>query len=374
MRFINIVFIFFIMVSCSKTRTENIDEIEKYIQEISRSQTEKQLKKFQNFEPEVLNKVSLGEISLAQKIFLKSLELDFMELAKIVVQEPSIILGEEMAIENNSMSVIEYVFYSKNKFAPVLLGSNKKVKKYHMSLLIKKSLLSNDNKFLDYILKFSEDSVLSYLFLDGGANTLIHLAAKNCNKELVALFLKQGVNPDLQDAEGETLLFKAFRSGCVELLDLAYPMGANVNHFNKKGENLLLLALSLKNEKLVDKLFKMGFIFPEEINCSEEVCFHENYLTYSAFEADSPNLVLKLLSKGLDPSEMDPQGRTILHYGAKKGDLFFLEKILNNTGVDLFQKDHKGRTAYDLALESGKIDAANLIKKRVQESKYINGY
>jgi ankyrin repeat protein len=88
-----------------------------------------------------------------------------------------------------------------------------------------------------------------------------------------------------------------------------------------------------------------------------------NALKHMLDSADSDGLQL-LLDAGADPNETNQQGATALHWAVWRGRSVKIITTLLDRGAGLNARRHDGRTAYALAILSGQMEVAALLKAR----------
>ena len=142
--------------------------------------------------------------------------------------------------------------------------------------------------------------------------------------------IEKGVNVNYQNNSGETALMKASSDyGNLPLVKLLLDSGADPNLQNDYGVTALMKA--------------------------------SNYYTYIT---GNLSLVKLLLDSGAYPNFTDENGITALIEATNYGNLS-LVKLLLDSGADpnIGRDKHDGKTAYDLALNTGNIEIIKLLKK-----------
>lgn len=137
---------------------------------------------------------------------------------------------------------------------------------------------------------------------------------------------------------------------------MGYSMFSAINSFQNQPQSLNSLAASGKNQEILT-LFESASISPEELNGNGN---------WSPLHSAASNNRIKtvdlLISKGANVNQQcECNGDTPLHSAAKNG-YFGIVKLLLEAGVNRSILNEKNKTAYDLALENGFSDTADILK------------
>ncbi len=89
---------------------------------------------------------------------------------------------------------------------------------------------------------------------DEDGNTF--LLASHLKYERICFLIDAGVNPNLRNQRGETLLLKAVRFNAFEILKLLVEKGVDLNHLNNDMESALYLAIRNSNLDIIRYLIK----------------------------------------------------------------------------------------------------------------------
>ena len=154
-----------------------------------------------------------------------------------------------------------------------------------------------------------------------GTRPVSHLALlTDANYETVWIFLAAGVDPNVQTANGGTLLMIAASGGQLRTVGLLLAAGAKVSVQTKQGWTALM----------------------------------------SAAGSGHAGVVSRLLGAGADPTLRTNQGRTALMEAAKEGHKEVLRVLLRQESADstINLQDHQGHTALMEAIWGSSPDAA----------------
>lgn len=168
--------------------------------------------------------------------------------------------------------------------------------------------------------------------------------------------IKNGLDIDVKDANGDTLLMRIVKNGYLEIAKLLISNGANVNVKNNAGITVLMQA--------VDR----GFPELARLNVSIGVLIGR-----TAVEQDNPELVKLLIEKGADVNAKDKDGYTALMRAIKKGYLEIARALINNN-ADVNVKSNDGFTPLMQAIKRHYLEAAylDLIKLLIESKADLN--
>lgn len=144
----------------------------------------------------------------------------------------------------------------------------------------------------------------------------VHEIARRDDAEVLAVCLDAGVDPNLRDDAGNTLLMVAAYTDAAATTDLLLARGADPDAPGPAGTPLMGLAFKGHAERAA-----------------------------------------RLLAAGADPNAQNAAGVTALHFAA----MFRQERVaqaLLDGGADAALRDARGMTAADLAMASGHPDLA----------------
>ena len=171
----------------------------------------------------------------------------------------------------------------------------------------------------------------------------------NGRNEIVRLLIDRGARLDL---------FEAAASGTQERVEqqLHKDPGA-INSYSADGWTALHLAVFFGRVNIVHFLLSKGANIDAPSN-------NDQFVTplHSALANPHNSAVGQLLiGAGANLNATQARGYTPLHYAALNG----LDQVVRSLiahGADASVRDHKGKTAYELAIESGKASTAILLK------------
>ena len=178
-------------------------------------------------------------------------------------------------------------------------------------------------------------------------------------RDLMAInaFFDAGINPNVQDGDGRTVLISAAARGDAEIVRVLLARGVDVNVKDKQGYTALTHALEAMYDDVEDELLKQPGLDP---NCRG---LNGRPALIAYVWRDNKARVQKLLDHGADVNMQDADGDTALHGAGKTGNVEII-KLLLDKGADPNAKNKEGGTALMWAAVYGNADAARLLLSR----------
>jgi ankyrin repeat protein len=169
----------------------------------------------------------------------------------------------------------------------------------------------------------------------------------------IAKLLARGDDPNTPDEQGNTLLMIAVRNNNPQLVDILMNAGAKLNLRNRYGETAIMLASYKGLYNIVEKLYIKG----AEVK-------HDgwNPLLYAATNGHA-NVIQLLLDGGVPINSTSPNGTTPLMMAARGNHLDAVNVLLKN-GADPNLKNDAGKTAVTFALGRNHSEIAEVLRSR----------
>lgn len=168
-------------------------------------------------------------------------------------------------------------------------------------------------------------------------------AAKLGNLIVLYFLLKNNVNPNQRDVNGETPLMDAVRGRKMVMARCMMEFGADPNILNRSGQSALMIAK------------RAGHFHMMQILLSPE------YALIRAVYNDDVETIYELLAEGVNPNREDGFGSSLLAKAVRKGNLDMASYLLS-FGADPSQFDtFSGKCPMTIAEEIGDINMMNLI-------------
>ncbi|XP_041474154.1 transient receptor potential cation channel subfamily A member 1-like [Lytechinus variegatus] len=216
---------------------------------------------------------------------------------------------------------------------------------------------------------------------DNEENSVLHIAVRSRNLELVEILLQNGANVNdqksngacplheaavtgaddiarallrygasimMEDDEGMTSLHRAAMHDRCGMISLLIKEGAEIEHRDDYGFTPLICAAWKGHKGAAAKLFSYGANI-EAMDEKMRTCLHW------AAENDRPDIIELLMDHGGEQivNHLDKNDHTALYYAAEVGDLEIL-KLLVKYGAKLDVRDATGKTALHVAAKMGR--------------------
>ncbi|GLJ15190.1 hypothetical protein SUGI_0248350 [Cryptomeria japonica] len=195
--------------------------------------------------------------------------------------------------------------------------------------------------------------------------TALHLASLHGKSRVCELLLQCGAEPDVQDREGRLPLHNAIEKRNEQVIDLLIGKGVTdrkgtqmFSFQNSDGQSPLDVAAAQNNIKLITKLLP---ILEQTAESYIDKVDGVKLLHELAFQG-RPDTVKKLLEGGVNPLNVDEEGKTALHYAAMCRDSYSAQKtievILDNCKDAKTLKamvNWEGKTAFHFAALNGNV-------------------
>ena len=181
--------------------------------------------------------------------------------------------------------------------------------------------------------------------------TLLHIACKMGNLELVRLLIQEGTDLNAQDEDGETPLHRAIStSDNYDMTRLLLENGADISNKATDGKTPLH---NLFNNTIGEVLIKEDWI--EDTLPDSESMSITHYLAWSS--KSTPEIFQR--GRRHDTADLwsvDCFGRTCLHLAASRGNSGILSYLLERASwLEVERKDCQGRTPLHYAVESSRV-------------------
>lgn len=220
-----------------------------------------------------------------------------------------------------------------------------------------------------------------------GTTPLHLLAGRSEDMDVLKYFIKKGVNVNQVDAEGNNPLMIASFRNKIAVVELFANETKDINAANKKGETALNNAVAGNTTEVVNFLLsegastneltgkslidsyrkgeekevqaKLAAIYADDFNPSA-VQADGNTLLHYAAEKDNLELVKMTLQWEMDINAKNDEGNTALHLAAMKATNDEVLKFLIAQGADASISTDFGESAFDLASENELLAANNV--------------
>lgn len=159
------------------------------------------------------------------------------------------------------------------------------------------------------------------------------------NLDVVENLLRRGADPNQTDFEGRTPLMLAAQLGNLDMINALLRARANVNAQDSSGNSALIFATTQGNSALMRTLLEHG---ADPFMPDNRGMIPLNYALLNNYS----NIISLLINI------KDYSGKTLLIRAVEIGDVPLAQMLLAR-GADWRLKNNEGKTAYDIALETG---------------------
>ncbi|MHB9147311.1 MAG: ankyrin repeat domain-containing protein [Candidatus Amoebophilus sp.] len=197
----------------------------------------------------------------------------------------------------------------------------------------------------------------SWSLVLGDIITKVFMAAMQRNEEWMKELLKiSGIDINIKDDEGETVLHKAVRLGSQEQVDFLLKFeNINVNCKNKDQQTPLHEAVRYSNQEIIDRLLAKG----ADINAKDNL--ENTPLDIAAIE-DNKETIQKLLSNSnIDINAKNRAGDTPFHTATRNKKLAAVQAFLQFKGIDINVVNYNGNTPLGIAARNGDVAIMKLL-------------
>ena len=216
----------------------------------------------------------------------------------------------------------------------------------------------NEDEVQHLLQKGADPNFLTSSIIDGKAGAL-HSAVRRNDLNIVRRLLTHGADVNIEDEEGDTPVFSAVITNIhAEIKDVLFQHGADVNHANIVGRTPLIsmmedrinygyefsfgaldhLLASCNNlqQTNMDGQSLLHLVFTVHRDADDACVDPENHTCFKYLKF--------LIENGLSTNQIDPLGRSALHYCASCS-CYPSIKLLLDLGTDPSVKDINGQTA-----------------------------
>lgn len=186
-----------------------------------------------------------------------------------------------------------------------------------------------------------------------GAYEDILAAAYRNDTETVADFIRRGMDVNTADRAGTTLLMVAARNGNEQLLEFLIKNRANLLKRNMYGDSAITLAALKGSLPILRRLVDQGGPGINDIGWTA--------LHYASFGGHVES-VRFLISRNAALNGKAPNGQTALMLAARQGHLGVV-RLLVDAAADVNLADPEGNSALMIARKSGHQEIADVLKK-----------
>jgi len=185
----------------------------------------------------------------------------------------------------------------------------------------------------------------------GAYDDILHAANLNETDKVVDL-LRRGMDVNTTDAQGSTLLMIAVRGNNIELVRFLLANRVNALRKNNYGDTALMIAALQGNANIVQLMLE------HKINPNHSGWNALHYAAYGGKE----QIIALLLAAGADVNQKAPNGQSALMLASKLGH-FSAVRMLVGAHADLSIQHPIEGSALDIARNAGHSDIATFLEK-----------
>lgn len=282
------------------------------------------------------------------------------------------------AVKNEISKGNDPSFQNGGFFDPVVIAINNKADLEVIKFLIDQEGNSVDKKthhsriYLQWAAAAGNLELVNYLlakgsdvnYIDSHGDDVITYAASvgNSNLDVYDALIKAGANPKIKSESGSNLIMESIANDKdLKITEYFVSKGLALTEKDNAGRTVADYAAKLGNLTIIDKLVAKG------IKPTDQALFFATQ--GSRTKENGLEVYEELVNKyKLNPKAINPEGQTILHALARRGNLdiinYFIEK-----GADAKIIDNEGNTALMIA-SSGKN--SELVKLLLSKTNNIN--
>ena len=193
---------------------------------------------------------------------------------------------------------------------------------------------------------------------DKKGESLLFLAAKSGNLDVVKFLVEKGADINFADREGRTALMAASAMGHYHIVRYLVNHKASVNMAKKDGWNALMFAIQYKHGLIKEYLKENGATAPKWIRGSNKARF-----IYYA-EIGDLDKVKDLLKRGVNVNAFYVNTRNTALMKASEMGHKSIVRFLIKKGANRNMKNREGKSALMLAKENGHKSIARILMRR----------
>ncbi|XP_033121320.1 serine/threonine-protein phosphatase 6 regulatory ankyrin repeat subunit C-like isoform X2 [Anneissia japonica] len=175
-------------------------------------------------------------------------------------------------------------------------------------------------------------------------DTLLHLACRKKDMDLIKLFIENGAHVDTLNEDGHTPLHLAASLGDEQIVKYFYQMKANPNIYDKLDRSPLHIAAELGHTAVVEILIDK---FKASVAARTK---DGSTLMHIASQCGHPETALMFLKKGVPLHMPNKSGAVCLHAAAKRGHTAVVKSLLQK-GAMVDARTKENYTALHVAVQ-----------------------
>jgi ankyrin repeat protein len=193
----------------------------------------------------------------------------------------------------------------------------------------------------------------------GTKGTPLEIACRGGAQRLIDLLRRNGVtDPEFVDPLPQKRLEQYVKRGLVpQVKELVAGGGVSLESLTDAGRTLMVEAVHARYPQMVDLLLELGADPEQRCKDGSTLLHATTAWNYSGIN----DLRNRLIERKVNLNAADQNGLTALMKASRHGEDWLGLRQLVSAGADLAARDKKGRTALDLALQSGREGATRYL-------------
>ncbi|XP_071743996.1 death-associated protein kinase 1 isoform X3 [Lepeophtheirus salmonis] len=171
----------------------------------------------------------------------------------------------------------------------------------------------------------------------------VHIAAGLGQMDVLKALANKGANIGLVDNQGDSAVYWAARQGHEDIIQYLVSQGVHINQQNKTGESCLHTACKYGHHAVVEYLSKT------HINLDLQDSHLDSAMHVACWHG-FPKIVQTLCQAGANANLRNEDGETALHAAASRGHLECLKGLVEDSKVEIDEKDVYGNTPLLLSI------------------------
>ncbi|MGE7111677.1 ankyrin repeat domain-containing protein [Lysinibacillus sp. NPDC047702] len=200
-------------------------------------------------------------------------------------------------------------------------------------------------------------------------DTLAHIAAINKQYEILKELHQFGVDMNVKNEQGHTVLYYAIKIGNKDMIDyLVHEIKVNLQEVDNEGNNIVQVALlhQFNNIDLIKELLNLDLDFNRK-NATGQNTYETAILT------QNKDIVQIFIENGLNLNKVDENGNNAIHIllTHKTDNMTFLSELIKK-GTNLNGLNKQGQTPLYLAILNGDKNTVEVLLKNKVNLNSVN--
>ncbi|WP_413532806.1 ankyrin repeat domain-containing protein [Empedobacter brevis] len=242
-------------------------------------------------------------------------------------------------------------------------GNSVDKKTHHSRIYLQWAASVGNLELVNYLLAKGSD--VNYKDSHGDDVITYAASAGNQNIAVYDALIKAGANPKVKGEDGSNLIMLSIANdNDLKVAEYFISKGLSLNEKDANGRTVADYAAKLGNLSIIDKLIAKG------VKPTDQALFFATQGSRS--KENGVEVFQELISKyKLNPKALNPNGQTLLHTLARRGNLETINFILSK-GVDPKVVDKEGNTALIIASGGKNVELIQTLLAKVNNINTVN--